>query len=65
VKASTFRVPKPEEAEVEHEIGDMRQKGWQKTHKTSQSATAQKRVAYQAARRAEQRQQSKAAELED
>jgi len=51
----------PEEPEEPLGAGDMRQKGWQKAHKASQSATARRKVAYQAARRAEQRQRCKEA----
>lgn len=64
VKA-VFKELTPEEVEVEQQIGDMRQKGWQKTHKTSQSVAARRKVAYQSARRAEQRNQCKAVLCED
>jgi len=56
----TVEVALPEGPEVEPDNNsDLRQKGWQKNHKTSKNEAFQRKVAYQASRRAEQRQQGK------
>jgi len=59
VKAGVLTEQMPESNIESDECGDLRQKGWQKTHKTSFSMAARKKVAYQTARRAEQRRMCK------
>jgi len=52
------KVPEDPESEAD-EAGDFRPRGWSKGQKSSKSAAAQRKVAYQSARRAEQRRQCK------
>jgi len=59
VKAAVLKEQMPESDIESDECGDLRQKGWQKTHKTSFSMAARKKLAYQTARRAEQRRMCK------